>query len=83
MTFNSKLGNNYYDAYTGEKIYGEIIPGDVNADDTVNILDLVRMKEYIVGENVTVCYEAANLDSSSSEINAADLIALRILLLNR
>ena len=83
MTFNNKLGNNFYDAYTGEKIYGEIVLGDVNEDDVVNILDLVRMKKYIVGENVRICYEAANLDSSSSEIDAADLIALRILLLNQ
>lgn len=73
----------FVDVYTGETIYGKTTVGDVNGDGMVDILDLVRMKKYIVGENVSICYEAANLDSSSSEINAADLTALRVLLLNQ
>lgn len=74
---NNKAGNNYYDAYTGKLVSGEIKLGDVNDDGDVNIADLVRINEYIEQTYTgRICNAAADMNNSSS-IDNDDLIALR------
>ena len=59
-----------------------ILPGDVNDDGVINIIDLIKMKKYIVGM-ITLTgrsFTAANLQEDQS-IDSLDLIKLcRILL---
>lgn len=60
----------------------ELEKGDVNGDEDVNIIDLVRMKKFVCGIIVLTNknLEAADIDNSGS-VNAYDLTLLRIKLL--
>ena len=54
--------------------------GDVNADDSIDILDLVRLKKYCAGTAGGISKSAADLDSDTL-IGAGDVTVLRKLLL--
>ena len=51
-----------------------LLPGDVNGDGTVNAPDLILLRQYLAGWNVTVASGDCNGDGSC---NAPDLILLR------
>lgn len=54
--------------------FKEILIGDVNDDDVVNVLDLVRLKKYLADEEGLIDIVFANADADSSmEIDATDL----------
>lgn len=55
--------------------------GDVNHDYTVDIRDLVRLKNYLSKQNVYVYEKAAELDGKQ-EIDSGDLAVLKKLLLD-
>ncbi len=54
--------------------------GDVNGDGSANIFDLIRLKRFLAGDDVTVCEEAIDLDMDT-DITVEDLKLLRQLLL--
>lgn len=56
------------------------INGDVNDDGKVDILDLVRLKKYIVDNKVEIFEDAADLDGNGL-YNSVDLTDLRKILL--
>lgn len=58
---------------------GEIIPGDVNSDGSVNAADLLGMQKFILGIGELKNYSAGDLDNSGS-VNIIDLILLKNLL---
>ena len=71
--YQPKLCNFYLpDNYTG-------VDGDANGDFQVNILDLVRIKEYIADNSVTI-YHDADLNGDG-KYNGLDLKSIRKLLL--
>lgn len=59
-------------------INGEIItliPGDANCDGLVNLLDIIMISNYVLGQNPTpFCFENADINSDGT-INLSDLIA--------
>ena len=56
------------------------LPGDLNGDGEVNALDLVRLKKYLLGEDVELCC-SADLNVSG-DVNVLDLIRLKKYLLS-
>ncbi len=59
-----------------------ILPGDVNDDGVINIIDLIKMKKYIVGMITLTGREFAAADLQEDQIiNSLDLIKLRRILL--
>ncbi len=56
--------------------------GDINGDDSVDIIDLIKTKKHIVGADILtgVDFNAADLDKNGT-VNSADLILLRKILL--
>lgn len=58
------------------------IEGDVNEDGEVDLLDLIRLKKYIAGTKSKVLVANADIDDVKG-IDAGDLAALRIILLNQ
>lgn len=60
----------------------DIIPGDVNGDNTVDIRDLVRIKRYLADSSVEIVYKNADIDGKDGII-AYDMAQLRIMLLNK
>lgn len=59
----------------------EDLPGDVNGDETVDLLDLVRMRKYLVNSSTPINETTADLDGDGT-VSAQDLILLRKLLVN-
>ena len=57
-----------------------ILPGDLNGDGEVNALDLVRLKKYLLGENVELCC-SGDLNGNGI-VNMLDLIRLKKYLLS-
>ncbi len=59
------------------------LPGDINSDKAVNLSDLIRIKKYIAGLEVTIDRFAADLATEVSKVlvNADDLANLRKCLL--
>lgn len=73
---------NYLSVSTVKQIKAKpILSGDVNNDGTVDIKDLVRLKEYLAGTYTDIVKENAELDGNTDRIDAGDLAALRKLLL--
>jgi len=57
--------------------------GDVNGDETINIIDLVRMKKFLCNIITLQRKNAIAADMSLDEIiNSTDLVLLRTFLLN-
>ena len=56
------------------------LPGDLNGDGVVDALDLVRLKKYLLGEDVVLC-TSGDLNADGA-INALDLIRLKKYLLD-
>ncbi len=54
--------------------------GDANADDAINVKDLVRMKKYLASNETALYYAAANVKADDS-LDSTDLIVLRTALL--
>ena len=56
--------------------------GDVNGDDSVDIIDLVKVKKHIAGAFILtgIDFNTANLDKNG-DVNSSDLILLRKILL--
>ena len=52
------------------------LPGDVNEDGNVNGLDLVRLRKYLNGWNVTINVKNSNVNGDST-VNGLDLVRLR------
>ncbi len=59
----------------------ECLPGDVNGDETVDLLDLVRLRKYLSGEAAEIREDSADLDGDST-VGTQDLVLLRKLLVN-
>ncbi len=57
--------------------------GDVNGDDSVDIIDLVKVKKHIAGAFILtgIDFNTANLDKNG-DVNSSDLILLRKILLS-
>ncbi len=62
-----------------EELYLLIVKGDLNSDGLVNLIDLVKMKRYIVGfEKLEQEYiKAADINLDEGDINLIDLIAIK------
>ena len=78
-----------YDCILAEKGLSAVsgsfsLPGDANSDKAFNLLDLVRIKKYIAGSEVTIDRFAANLatDGNKVLVNVDDLANFRKYLLN-
>ena len=72
-------------AVTPAMTYGEVnvyhtIPGDLNGDGNVNTLDLVRLKRYLLGEQVQLV--ASGDLNGDGKINVLDLLRLEKFLLH-
>ena len=66
----------YLPSITAGKItIKNLIPGDLNGDGKVNALDLVRLKRYLGGENVTLVVSGDI--TGDGKINALDLVRLK------
>lgn len=59
----------------------EDLPGDVNGDEAVDILDLVRLRKYLSGEAAEIRDANTDLDGDGT-IGTQDLVLLRKLLVN-
>ena len=59
----------------------EDLPGDVNGDGTVDLLDLVRLRKYLSGEAVGIREANSDLDGDGT-FGSQDLVLLRKLLVN-
>ena len=54
----------------------DALPGDVNGDGSVNVFDLIKLREYLLDSSADVSIENADLNYDG-EVNIFDLIALR------
>ena len=61
--------------------FGFDTDGDINGDETVNLLDLVRMKKYLAGINTSQMFMNNADVSGDKKITALDLICIRKLIL--
>lgn len=52
------------------------IPGDINGDGIVNVLDCLRLKKYLAGFNVTIVEENADV-TGDGNINVVDCLRLK------
>lgn len=61
------------------------VPGDVNADKSTDLLDLVRIKKYVAGVETEIFSPSARLakavDEDDKTVNANDLVELKHILL--
>ena len=63
-------------AYASCTIYvGDYIPGDINADTKVDILDVIRLTRHLAGYEVDYSQSAADVNSDGT-INTVDLVHL-------
>ncbi len=73
-----------YGTNEAEDIFdGELVVGDVNTDGFINVKDLVRLKKYISGASITIDLGAANIAEQNSDVNSADILAIRDILLKK
>ena len=68
--------NNMFAGIDGS-IVGDWEEGDANADKTVDIRDLVRVKKYTADKTEPIYYAAAKMDKNTDELGASDIAALR------
>ena len=54
----------------------DALPGDVNGDGSVNVFDLIKLREYLLDSSADVSIENADLNYDG-KVNIFDLIALR------
>ncbi|MBQ7873903.1 MAG: cadherin-like beta sandwich domain-containing protein [Oscillospiraceae bacterium] len=60
----------------GDGEENEVIKGDINSDGTVNVFDLIKLRQYLLESNTEI--NEANADmNSDGKTNIFDLIALR------
>lgn len=52
------------------------IPGDMTDDGKVNIMDLIRLRKYLAGDNVSINLSNADV-TGDGKVNVMDLIRLR------
>ena len=79
-----KKGESYKSMYTALVSYNpeNFLIGDANGDKQVDILDLVRLKKYLVSmPGITIFTANVNLDDDATKITAGDLAELRKMLL--
>ena len=57
----------------------DFLPGDANGDGDVDVLDLVRLRRHLAGEQVELSESCADLDGDG-EVSILDLFRLRKLL---
>lgn len=81
ISINSLSAHAYSDTVVSDINWSHFMLGNVNADLEINILDLVRMKKYLAGLQVTISITASDLNSDG-KINATDLTLIKNLLLN-
>ncbi len=72
--------NSAYDAYTQVLMTERALCGDVNADGTVSLLDAVLLKRWMLGEDVAIAAEEADVDANN-KINVFDLALLKRMLM--
>ncbi len=95
LAFRSSSGNglgNSEKLKTGDKVtfptgetYEVVIYGDLTGDGNINSADLLRMRQYLLGQvKLSGSYmESARLVNSSGSVNSADLLRLRQYLLGQ
>ena len=85
--FDSIEANNYavenlkYDLKPASVVIKPAIPGDVNRDGECNILDLVRLRKYLINSATPINKTNADLNKDDA-VNLKDLVLLRKLLVN-
>ena len=85
VTFDSVEALNYaaedlnFDLKPASIVISSVLPGDANGDEVVNILDLVRLRKYLINSATPINEANADLDSDGS-VALRDLVLLRKLL---
>ncbi|MBQ7873895.1 MAG: hypothetical protein IJ306_01850 [Oscillospiraceae bacterium] len=69
---NAKAAIDAIDPFEGT----DALPGDVNGDGSVNVFDLIKLREYLLDSSADVSIENADLNYDG-KVNIFDLIALR------
>ncbi len=85
VSFDSIEANNYavedlkFDLKPASIVISSVLPGDVNGDEAIDILDLVRLRKYLVNSATSINEDNADLDGDGS-VMLRDLVLLRRLL---
>ena len=85
VSFDNIEANNYaaedlkFDLKPASIVISSVLPGDVNGDEAVDILDLVRLRKYLVNSATSINEANADLDGDGS-VMLKDLVLLRRLL---
>ena len=69
-----------FDVKSASVVISSVLAGDVNGDDGIDILDLVRMRKYLVNSSTPISSDNADLDKDGT-VGLKDLVLLRKLLL--
>ena len=87
VSFDSIEANNYavedlkFDLKPASIVISSVLPGDVNGDEAIDILDLVRLRKYLVNSATSINEDNADLDGDGS-VMLRDLVLLRKLLVD-
>lgn len=78
---NYALEDLEFDVSPAAVVISSALPGDVNGDDGIDILDLVRMRKYLVNSSTPINEINADLDGDGT-VALRDLVLLRKLLVD-